>query len=162
MNPKSQKLLTEIFADNSDLATPELYINNRVLRLLEAFLENIHNNGISRNTFPASAKDVQNILKIESILLENYNSEFPSIQKLARLALMSATKLKIIFKKAFGMGMYEYYQKNRMHKAKELLCSGKHSVSEVGAMIGYQNLSNFSHAFKKEFDFLPKDFNKIG
>lgn len=162
LNPKSKKLLTEIFADNSDLTIPELYINNRILRLLEAFLENILNNGISGNTFPASAKDVQNILKIESILLANYNLEFPGIQKLTRLALMSATKLKIIFKKAFGMSMYEYYQKNRMHKAKELLSSGKHSVSEVGTMIDYQNLSNFSKAFKKAFDFLPKDFNKIG
>jgi AraC-like DNA-binding protein len=78
------------------------------------------------------------------------------------MALMSATKLKNIFKKAFGMSMYEYYQKNRMHKAKELLCSGKYSVSQVGVMIGYRNLSNFSNAFKKEFNYLPKDFNKIG
>ncbi len=162
INPKSQKLLSEIFDDNSDLATPGLFMNNRVLRLLEAFLENILKNGISGNTLPVSSKDVQNILKVESIILENYNSGFPSIEKLARIALMSETKLKSVFKKAFGMGMYKYYQKNRMHKAKELLCSGKYSVSEVGTMIGYQNLSNFSHAFKKEFDFLPKDFNKIG
>lgn len=162
INPKSQKLLDEIFDESADSATPGLYINNRVLRLLEAFLENILKNGISGNTFPASAKDVQNILKVESIILENYNTEFPSIEKLARVALMSETKLKNVFKKAFGMGMYEYYQKNRMHKAKELLSSGKYSVSEVGVMIGYQNLSNFSRAFKKEFDFLPKDSNKIG
>ncbi len=60
------------------------------------------------------------------------------------------------------MGLYEYYQKNRMHKAKELLETTKYSVSDVGSLLGYQNLSNFSHAFKKEFGQLPKDFNKIG
>jgi AraC-like DNA-binding protein len=162
LNAKSQKLLAEIFADNTGLASPQLYINNRVLRLLEDFLENILKNGISGNAFPPSSKDVHSILKVESILLEACNSEFPSIEKLARMALMSATKLKNIFKKAFGMSMYEYYQKNRMHKAKELLCSGKYSVSQVGVMIGYRNLSNFSNAFKKEFNYLPKDFNKIG
>ena len=162
LTPKAQKLLTEIFTKRADAAAPNLYTNNRVLRLLEAFLENILKNGISPNTLPASLKDVQNILKVESILLENYNSEFPSIGNLAREALMSQTKLKNVFKKAFGMGMYEYYQKNRMHKAKQLLDTGKYSVSEVGVLLGYQNLSNFSNSFKKEFHHLPKDCQKIG
>ncbi|MDP4282841.1 MAG: helix-turn-helix transcriptional regulator [Bacteroidota bacterium] len=162
IDSKSKKLLNELFRDNTHIAFPELYFNNRILRLLEGFLENILANGIARNTFPASAKDVHNILKIESILLEAYNSEFPSIEKLARLGLMSATRLKQSFKKAFGMGLYEYYQRNRMHKAKELLCTGKYSVSQVGIIIGYRNLSNFSKAFKKEFNYLPKDFNQIG
>ena len=77
------------------------------------------------------------------------------------MAFMSPTKLKKLFKNAFGAGMYQYYQRNRMHKAKELLFSGEFSVSEVGDMIGYQNLSNFSNAFKKEFSYLPKDHQKI-
>ena len=161
LNPKSQKLLHEIFADDTPSSMPELYINNRILRLLESFLEKILSYGLSGDSFPSSDIDAQNILRIESYLLENYDREFPSIEKLARMAFMSATKLKKIFKKAFGVGMYEYYQRNRMHKAKELLNSGEYSVSQVGDMIGYQNLSNFSHAFKKEFDYLPKDSDKI-
>ena len=161
LNPKSQKLLNEIFANDIPSSMPELYINNRILRLLEGFLENILHYGFSGDTFPSSDKDAQNILRIESYLLENYDQEFPRIEKLARMAFMSLTKLKKIFKKAFGVGMYEYYQKNRMHKAKELLNSGEHTVSEVGDMIGYQNLSNFSNAFKKEFHYLPKDSDKI-
>lgn len=162
LNPKSQKLLDDIFGDNLNSTIPGLYVNNRVLRLLEGFLENILRYGVSGNSFPTSAGDVQNVLKVGSYLLESYVSGFPSIEKLARMSYMSATKLKNVFKKAFGMGMFEYYQKNRMHKAKELLCSGLYSVSEVGDMIGYLNLSNFSCAFKKEFNYLPKDFNKIG
>ncbi len=161
LNPKSQKLLNEIFAEDTPSNMPDLYINNRILRLLESFLEKILSYGLSGDTFPNSDKDARNILRIESYLLENYDHEFPSIEKLARMAFMSPTKLKKIFKKAFGSGMYEYYQRNRMHKAKELLNSGEYSVSEVGNIIGYQNLSNFSHAFKKEFDYLPKDSYKI-
>ena len=161
LNPKSKKLLTEIFAEDIPSNLPELYVNNRILRLLEGFLENILSYGITENKFPASDKDAQNLLRIESYLLENYNEEFPNTEKLARMAFMSPTKLKTLFKNAFGVGMYEYYQRNRMHKAKEMLISGEYSVSEVGEMIGYQNLSNFSIAFKKEFDYLPKDSDKI-
>ncbi len=162
LTAKTQKLLNEIFADNSDSATPVLYINTRVLRLLEGFLENIIRIGNSNFPLSVPEKDFQSILKIEAMLLENCTSDFPKIEKLARIALMSETKLKNIFKKAFGMGLYEYYQKNRMYKAKEFLTMKKYSVTEVGSMIGYQNLSNFSHAFKKEFGHLPKDSCKIG
>ena len=162
LTAKTQKLLNEIFADNSESVTPLLYTNNRVSRLLEDFLGNIprmRNPGFS---MPAVHKDFQSILKIEALLLDHYATDFPKIQKLARIALMSETKLKNVFKKAFGMGLYEYYQKNRMHKAKEFLTMNKYSVTEVGSMIGYQNLSNFSNAFRKEFGHLPKHCNKIG
>lgn len=161
LNPKSKKLLTEIFAEDIPSNMPEMYVNNRILRLLEGFLEKILSYGITGNKFPTSDTDARNLLRIESFLLENYNEEFPSIEKLARMAFISPTKLKTLFKNAFGVGMYEYYQKNRIHKAKELLNSGEYTVSEVGEMIGYQNLSNFSNAFKKEFDYLPKDSDKI-
>lgn len=161
LNPKTKKLLAEIFAPSIPSNLPELYLNSRILRLLESFLENILSYGTTEKRLSPSDKDAQNLLRIESYLLENYHEEFPSVDKLARMAFMSPTKLKTLFKEAFGCAMYEYYQKNRMHKAKQFLQSGEYSVSEVGEMLGYQNLSNFSSAFKKEFGFLPKDHDQI-
>lgn len=162
LTAKSQKLLNDIFTENLKSFTPALHTNIRVLRLLEEFLQNIITTRGIESSLILSPEDFQKVLKVEALLLENYSQGFPKIESLARVALMSETKLKIIFKKAFGMAMYEYYQKNRMHKAKEFLEINKFSVTEVGIMIGYQNLSNFSHAFKKEFGYLPKDSGKIG
>jgi AraC-like DNA-binding protein len=70
---------------------------------------------------------------------------------------MSVSKLKSTFKKVYGTGIYEYYQKNRMLKAKAMLLTGKYNVKEVGTQLGYTNLSNFSLAFKKEFGILPSE-----
>lgn len=70
---------------------------------------------------------------------------------------MSESKLKKLFKVSFGMGLYEYFQKNRMHRAKEHILSGKYSITEVGMRLGYQNISNFSAAFRKEFQCLPSE-----
>ena len=162
LTAKSQKIFNEIFDENARSKVPELYLNNRVLRLLEMFLENILRFGIKGNSFPASARDMHNILKVENYLRQSYTAVFPGVEAMARLACMSPTKLKRLFKNAFGEGLYGYYQKNRMHKAKELLSSGMFSVTDIGEIIGYQNMSNFSIAFKKEFDCLPKDFKKIG
>lgn len=158
LTPKSQKLLTEIFTQNKSFV-PSLYLNNRVTRLLEAFFDNFLKKGVE-NKYP-SLIDAGKLLRVKSYLLENYDNGFPQIDYLARIALMSTSKLKKDFKKSFNMGMYEYYQKNRMHVAKELLSSEKYSVSEVGNKVGYKNMSNFASAFKREFSHLPKDFKKI-
>ena len=162
LNAKTKRLLNQIFSHNTESLTPLLYVNTRVLRLLEGFLKNMLGMNAVEFSTGLSSKDFQSVSKIERILVENYASDFPKIERLARMALMSETKLKNIFKQAFGMGLYEYYQKNRMHKAKEFLSMNKYSVSEVGSMVGYINLSNFSNAFKKEFGHLPKNCDKIG
>lgn len=161
ITPKHQKILNDIFT-HEDSSMPLLYLNSRVLRLLETFLENILKRNMVEPMLTISSKDFESILKIEGLLLENYGEVFPKIEKLARLALMSESKLKKIYKQAFGMGLYEYYQKNRMHKAKELLRSGEYTVSQVGTMLGYHNLSNFSASFKKEFSQLPRDYQQLG
>jgi AraC-like DNA-binding protein len=108
-----------------------------------------------------NSKDFQAMVKVEHQLLNNYAANFPSIETLAKAVFMSESKLKKLFKQSYGMAVYQYYQKNRMHKAKELLAAGKLSVSETGAALGYQNLSNFSAAFKKEFGFLPSEFKDV-
>lgn len=162
IKPKSQKLLHEIFSKSAESAMPRLFIKTRVLRLLENFLEDILKNGLEANVFPTSGRDVQNILKIEKYLYENYRAQFPSINTLSRMAYMSPTKLKQVFKKAFGVTLFEYFQRNRMHKAKALLETGLYSVSEVGEVLGYHNLSNFSVAFKKEFGVLPRNVDRLG
>lgn len=158
---KHQKIVGDIF-NHEESSMPALFINSRVLRLLEGFLENMLKRNSVEPMLSISSKDFESILKIEGLLLENYGEVFPKIEKLARIALMSESKLKKIYKQAFGMGLYEYYQKNRMHKAKELLNSGEYTVSQVGAMLGYHNLSNFSASFKKEFNQLPRDHQQLG
>jgi AraC-like DNA-binding protein len=159
LTAKQEKILDNIFEKAKESPVPAVYISSRLLRLLENFLENMFTPH-APNELPLSTSDIESMLKIEAILLEKYKDTFPNISKLARVANMSESKLKRSFKMALGMGLFEYYQKNKMHKAKELINSGKYTISEVGNMLGYVNLSNFSSAFKKEFQVLPKHFNE--
>ena len=77
------------------------------------------------------------------------------------MAMMSSTKLKKRFKEVYGMKLYEFYNYNRLQKARTMLESGEASVKEAALRIGFANLSNFSKAFKKEFGFLPKQSKSI-
>lgn len=159
--PKAQKLMDELFDKTVEKLIPGLYTTNRVSRLLESFLKKILKNEYSVNVLPPSKKDVENLLRVENYLCKNYRAGFPGIEKLAQLAFMSQTKLKKDFKNAYGKPLYEYFQNHRMHKAKEYLASGNYSVAEAAIEVGYRNLSNFSTAFKKQFNYLPKDFLKL-
>ena len=68
---------------------------------------------------------------------------------------MSSTKLKKNFKNLFGDSIYSYYQKHRMLKAKELMLAKKHTVKQVAREVGYDNVSNFITAFRKQFKHSP-------
>lgn len=161
IKPRYRTLINEIFSVKTGSYVPELYLSSRVYKLLELFFDEIFRNGLDANVLPASSRDVQSLLVVEEYLLQHYREPFPTIHILSRMAMMSSSKLKQVFKKAFGMSLFDYYQQNRMEKAREMLLSDLYSVTEVGSALGYQNLSNFSVAFKKKFGVLPKDAGEI-
>lgn len=156
---KLQRLMNEILDVPDNHPWRDFYIRSRILRIFDKLLENCSQHDISELPEKINEDDFNTLQRIEAILSGSYNEAFPGIERLSRLSLMSESKLKKLFKQSFGMGLYEYYQKNRMHKAKERIISGKYSISEVGTNLGYQNLSNFSAAFRKEFNCLPSELN---
>jgi AraC-like DNA-binding protein len=100
------------------------------------------------------------MIRIEKLLVENFSAKPKSIDYLSKEAAMSSTKLKKMFKSVFGLPVYEYYQQKRMHRASELLATGKYSVKAVGEMMGYSNISNFTIAFRKQMKISPAEFKK--
>lgn len=83
----------------------------------------------------------------------------PVLRELAQIAAMSETKLKQLFKQAFGTTIYNYYQQARMEEAAFLLKQGKYSVAEVGYEMGFSNLSHFSRLFEKHYGLNPKKYS---
>ncbi|HET9056590.1 MAG TPA: AraC family transcriptional regulator [Chitinophagaceae bacterium] len=162
LSAKQKKILESMLKEDAGIPLNDLFLKGRAYRMVEYFLNFVLSR--SEKDIPAfiSDDDMQKLMLVENKLIASYLSEFPSIAELARIALMSETKLKKMFKQVFKMGLYEYYQKNRMHHARLMLHSRKHKISEIGARLGYSNLSNFSTAFRKEFGFLPRDYKAGG
>lgn len=131
-------------------------IQNRIMLMIERFfghlIQKMQNPSLRVSMAP---EDMRRVMQIENILTENIYQPPPPIQQLARIASVSESKLKKDFKTLFNSPIYEYYQKARMHVAREKLLTGEFSVKEVAMELGYANLSNFTVAFKKEFGELP-------
>ena len=158
-----RSLLDDIFNNDTDSPISNLVLQNRILLLTEKFLAAFLERDSKRDTVKSrklKEKDAQALMDVEEILTKASLDKFPSIEVLSKTARMSSTKLKTKFKSVYGMKLYEYYNRNRLEKAKDLLQSGKYSVKEVGMDIGFSNLSNFAKAFKKEFGILPNEMLK--
>jgi AraC-like DNA-binding protein len=151
----------EVLQADKSLPLSKAMVQNRIMLLIERFFTRLYekiNLMDKGNEVMLCREDIYRIMDVESLLINEGTIIAPTIDELAKTANMSPSKLKKNFKQVYGSPIYEYYQKNRMQRAKNMLLTGNYSVKEVGLGLGYANLSNFTLAFKKEFQQLPSDF----
>lgn len=152
-----RSVIDQILVPSVNEPLKQNFIQNRIMLLLETFVKKSE----TAKVIPLKAKinenDLERLVIAESLLVKDYGTPPPTIKNLSRICAMSATKLKNDFKSIYGLPIYEYYQKNRLSKAKTLLQEGLYTCKEVGLQIGYSNLSHFASAFKKEFGISPSE-----
>jgi AraC-like DNA-binding protein len=160
MDAEYRELFTEVFDSSREGShnISSIRLQNRIMLLVERFFTRLY------SKIPEAKKrtnlkndDIQRIMDAEALLVSDFSVPAPTIAELSRHSAMSETKFKKEFKKIYQTGPYEYFQKNRMQRARMLLMSGRYSVKETGLQLGYNNLSNFTIAFKKEFGLLPSE-----
>jgi AraC-like DNA-binding protein len=161
MTAEVKVLVNKVMQQTTTDPLVQLYVENRILLLIEKFLFRLDKIMAETGAIPQLETDDLNRLKeVEEELKQKVNGPAPTISQLARIATMSPTKLKKIFKEVYGVPIYRYYQKVRMNHAKDLLSNGGVSIKEVGIQVGYSNLSHFATAFRKEFNLLPSELNE--
>lgn len=82
------------------------------------------------------------------------------LEEIAFLCNMSLSTFKRHFYKQFASSPGRWLQDKRLHKAKEILRKGELKPSDIYLDFGYNNLSNFSTAFKNKFGFSPNSVDK--
>lgn len=145
----------------SEEEIPLLFYQNKILRIIERFFVWLYDEmQVISDRSGISLQDIETAQKIEALLTNDVTQLPPTIREMAREAAMSESKLKKVFKSVYGLPPYEYYQQQRMKKARMMLLTGQYSIKDVGYTLGYANLSNFTLAFKKVFGKLPRDVVK--
>lgn len=80
-----------------------------------------------------------------------------TLEEIAFLCNMSLSTFKRHFIKEWKVSPGKWLRDKRLLKAKELLEKGKAKPSEIYLDFGYNNLSNFSSAFKTKFGIAPSE-----
>ncbi|MGS2764340.1 helix-turn-helix domain-containing protein [Sinomicrobium sp. M5D2P9] len=79
------------------------------------------------------------------------------LEEIAFLCNMSLSTFKRHFINEYKSSPGKWLQEKRLQKAKVLLEQGNLKASDIYWEMGYNNLSNFSTAFKNRFGYSPKD-----
>lgn len=81
-----------------------------------------------------------------------------NLQELAFLTNMSVSTFKREFQKCYHQSPIKWFQKQRLENAAYLLRIHKKRPIEILEETGYESLTNFVQAFKKEYGVTPKQY----
>lgn len=76
------------------------------------------------------------------------NKYLINIQNIASEIGISTSKMLKSFKESYGMSPKDYLSFIRLNDAKSMLVHSHLSIENIGQMIGFDNVSNFSKQFK--------------
>ncbi|HVO39933.1 MAG TPA: AraC family transcriptional regulator [Spirochaetia bacterium] len=137
-------------------ALRRLYVEAKTLEILALVLERMQARYVSADEPRLRPRDVRKVQDARDII-ESRLDDLPSLRELAGLVGMSATALKRAYRAVFGVPIFHDARNARLSRAKALLALGELSVSEAADRVGYQSLSHFSLAFKRQFGMLPSE-----
>ena len=159
INLSHRTMLKELFEMKENDPLAPIRMLSGIIHLIEKFLFSFLRQ--EQTALPRTVKknDLESMQHVEQILSSRLEG-FPSLESLAHEVFMSTSKLKNLFKQVYGHTLYDYYNKSRLQRAKDLLITGQCSIKQAGGEIGFSNLSHFAKAFRKEFGILPRDLVK--
>lgn len=144
----------------------ESYLKGISLKLLANFLNRYENSAVVKNEI--TEVEVQAIRKTQNYLLDNLYNPFPSVPFLSKMAGMSSSKYKMLFKKQFHNTPHNLFIREKMILAHNLLQSGDYNtLTEIIYELNYTKLSYFCSKYYAIFqrrpsdDFIKKAYQKI-
>lgn len=159
-SPGAGRVISEIFHCPFTAPLKRIYLEGKVLELLTHSMGVFLPRGIIKSVGPAVMSfDRDRVRKARDLLGENLENP-PTLPELAHAVGLSRSRLHRDFQQAYGLTPFEYLHTKRLETAKRFLSAGRLNVTETAYAVGYQNLSHFAKAFKKQFGQPPGRFRK--
>jgi AraC family transcriptional regulator len=88
--------------------------------------------------------------------IENNIEQNLSLSTLAKIAHLSASHFKTMFKRSTGFAVHEYVIRRRVDRAKQLLTRGDLAASQVAAEAGFSHQSHMARAMRRVLGVTPR------
>jgi AraC-like DNA-binding protein len=105
--------------------------------------------------YPLFNKDYPKLALVEKHMLKGLMKPFAGVDAMAKIANMSPTKLKAVFKSVFGFSMLQYHKEKNLLLSRQLVQGSTTQIKKIAAIAGYKTVNKFSAAYKKRFGLLP-------
>lgn len=104
-------------------------------------------------------KDLKAMKRVNAMLLREKPPEIPAVD-LAKQLSMPRNKLNYVYKRVYGLTIFEFREKRKMERAKRLLSTSQETVATIALLLGYSNSCPFVTAFKRKFGITPSEFRR--
>lgn len=105
---------------------------------------------------------ISNYMKIQQSLkfITGHFSENISLENVSKLANMSPSRFRHLFKEVTRIGFKEYIISRRLNEAKRLLITTNSKVTDIMTDAGFSNIYHFYQVFEKQMGMTPAEFRK--
>ncbi|TLP71116.1 AraC family transcriptional regulator [Maribacter sp. ACAM166] len=134
----------------------------KTIEILDALTKHQRYKLLSSNSFLRSFNKTENkrLAKIYEYVFENFNTDISS-SDVAEIAGMNKSAFSRFFKETNRKTFTTYLNEIRIGYASKLLLENKESITEIGYLSGFNNISNFNRQFKKIHDRSPSSYSKF-
>jgi AraC-like DNA-binding protein len=101
--------------------------------------------------------DVQLIQHVYDYILDHLDSPLPSLKELSQFFGTNDNKLKYGFKLLFKTSVYQFYTTERLKRSHLIIQQTTIPLKVIASTMGFNTYSNFSRAFKKQFNYAPNE-----
>src|SRR5438876_9835039 len=113
-----------------------------------------------KSTMKTNGSDIhQRLCRARSFIDECYDLPL-DLREISKQACLSRYHFLRLFRDAFETTPHQYLIHRRIEKAKELLLSGRLSVTDVCFEVGFESLGSFSTLFRKCVGDAPVDYRE--
>jgi AraC-like DNA-binding protein len=138
-----------------------LILQTKVFELLDYYYKQVVRLQDQWKNLSKIMEDVGKIIEMDVLLTSDFSKPFPVIEEMAEKAGMSPTKLKSLFKKIYNESLYDYLNKSRLQKARQMIIADLTNIKEVSNACGYKSVQHFTSSFKKEFQITPGELLQL-
>jgi AraC-like DNA-binding protein len=82
----------------------------------------------------------------------------PSLEELAESVGLSASRLAHLFRNETRMSIQSYIVERRLQMAAMLIVQSDEQISQIAYRVGFGDVSNFNHSFKRRFHMSPREY----
>lgn len=80
------------------------------------------------------------------------------VEELAMTVNLGASRLEHLFKASVNRSIREVIQTRRLEEAAKLIATTHERISEVVYFVGFRDVPNFNHAFRRRFGMSPREY----
>lgn len=134
----------------------DAFIKGIALQLLGGFFKKYSQSQADKNKL--NQAEIERLIIAKNYLFSNLNEKFPSIALLSKIAGMSPTKFKVLFRKYFNNTCKKMFIQEKMNLAYKMLQSGQYnSITDIADEMQYNQLQHFTLKYLEIFKKKPSD-----